>query len=134
MLCYIGIGSNLGDREKNINDAIQRLREAEGVRVKKVSPLYEIEPMGGPMQPKYLNGVIEIETGLGPRQLLFVTQKIENELGRKRTVKNGPRTIDLDILTYGDKEINEPDLQIPHPRMSERDFVQRPLRDINGSI
>lgn len=130
MRCYIGIGSNLGDRDKNIQDAIQKLRDTSGVEVKRVSRIYETDPVGGPPQPKYMNGVIEIETELEPRQLLFATQKIENELGRKRMMKDGPRTIDLDILAYGDKEINEPDLKIPHPRMKERDFVLKPLNDI----
>ena len=133
MLCYIGIGSNLGDRQKNIDDAIEKMRRADGIKVKKISPIYETEPVGGPAQPRYLNGVIEIETGLKARELLSLAQKIENDLGRQRKVKNGPRTIDLDILTYGDREINEPDLQIPHPRMKEREFVQRPLRDILGN-
>ena len=80
----------------------------------------------------HLNGVIEIETELGPRQILSATQKIEDQLGRRRIAKDGPRIIDLDILTYGDKKIDEPDLKIPHPRMNEREFVQRPLRDLIG--
>lgn len=133
MLSYIGIGSNLGDRQKNIEDAIQRLRETERVIVKKVSPMYEMDPVGGPPQPRYLNGVIEIETNMTPRELLIVMQRIENQLGRSRAVKHGPRTIDLDILTYDDKKIDEPDLKIPHPRMNERDFVLKPLRDICGA-
>ncbi|MFC1667599.1 2-amino-4-hydroxy-6-hydroxymethyldihydropteridine diphosphokinase [Candidatus Omnitrophota bacterium] len=130
MLSYIGIGSNLGDRRKNIENAIHYLRETSGIKVKKLSGVYETEPVGGPEQPKYLNGVIEIETDLDPRQLLLAMQKIEKLLGRKRTVGNGPRTIDLDILTYDDRQIDESDLKIPHPRMHERDFVQKPLRDI----
>ena len=133
MLCYIAIGSNLGDRRKNIEDAIEKLRETEGVEVKKISNIYETEPVGGPAnQPRYLNGVIEIETVLKPRQILFATQEIENQLGRKRMFEAGPRTIDLDILTYGDKKIDEMDLKIPHPRMHEREFVLKPLRDLTG--
>jgi 2-amino-4-hydroxy-6-hydroxymethyldihydropteridine diphosphokinase len=128
--CYIGIGSNLGDRHKNIDDALQKLRLTGGIEVKRVSPIYETDPVGGPAQPKYLNGVIEIETSLEPRGLLLTLQDIENQLDRKRAVKNGPRTIDLDILTYGSEKIDEPDLKIPHPRMREREFVQKPLRDI----
>jgi len=130
MLCYIGIGSNLGDRHKNIRDAIEELRKTKGIEVKKISHIYETEPVGGPEQPRYLNGAIGIETDLEPRQLLFATQHIENQLGRKRTEKDGSRTIDLDILTYGDIKIDEPDLKIPHPRMNEREFVLKPLRDI----
>ncbi len=130
MRCYIGIGSNLGDRSKNIENAIQRLRESEGIEVRRVSKIYETDPVDGPPQPKYLNGVIEIETEIEPRELLFIIQGIENDLGRERAVRNGPRTIDLDILIYGDKKIDEPGLKIPHPRMKERGFVLRPLREL----
>lgn len=127
MRCYIGVGSNLGDRHKNIKEAIEKLQEVEDIKVKRVSSIYETEPVGGPRQPRYLNGVIEIETDMEPRQLLFAAQKIEKQLGRKRIQKDGPRTIDLDILTYGDRKIDEPDLKIPHPRMHEREFVLKPL-------
>ncbi|PIV39841.1 MAG: 2-amino-4-hydroxy-6-hydroxymethyldihydropteridine diphosphokinase [Candidatus Omnitrophica bacterium CG02_land_8_20_14_3_00__42_8] len=130
MLCYIGVGSNLGDRKKHIEDAIEKLKNIEGVEVKRVSSIYETEPVGGPKQGKYLNGAIEIETGLGPREFLGKLQDIEKELGRKKTVKNGPRTIDLDILLYGDNKIDEPDLKIPHPNMREREFVMKPLKEI----
>ena len=104
--------------------------EEEGVEVRKLSRIYETEPLGGPQQPKFLNGVIQIYTSLGPRELLCLLQKIENDLGRKRIVRNGPRTIDLDILTYGDEKFDEPGLKIPHPRMEDREFVMRPLRDL----
>jgi len=130
MLCYIGVGSNLGDRKKHIEDAIEKLKNIEGVEVKRVSSIYETEPVGGPKQGKYLNGAIEIETGLGPRELLGKLQDIEKKLGRKKTVKNGPRTIDLDILLYGDNKIDEPDLKIPHPNMREREFVMKPIKEI----
>jgi len=134
MLCYIGIGSNLGDRKKYIENAIEKLKNTEGVEVKKVSGVYETEPMGGPKQGKYLNAAIEIETGLKPRELLVKLQDIEKQLGRKRTVKNAPRTIDLDILLYGDNKIDEPDLKIPHPRMRGREFVIKPLKEIYAGI
>lgn len=134
MLCYIGIGSNLGDRKKHIENAIEKLKNIEGVEVKRVSGIHETEPVGGPKQGRYLNGAIEIETGLGPRELLRKLQDIEKELGRKRTVKNGPRTIDLDILLYGDNKIDEPDLKIPHPNMREREFVMKPLKEIYEGI
>ncbi len=130
MLCYIGIGSNLGDRQKYIDSAILKLKETEGVEVKRVSGIHETEPVGGPKQGKYLNGAIEIETHLEPREIMIKLQKIEKQLGRIRTVKNAPRTIDLDILLYGDKKIDEPDLKIPHPRMHEREFVMRPLGEL----
>jgi len=127
---YIGIGSNLGDRRQYIKDAISMLGETPEVKIDKVSPLYETEPVGGPPQGRFLNGVLSLKTGLSPRQLLKRLNEIEDSLGRERTVKNGPRTIDLDILTYGDLHIEEKDLMIPHPRMKERDFVMRPLNDI----
>jgi 2-amino-4-hydroxy-6-hydroxymethyldihydropteridine diphosphokinase len=130
MLCYIGIGSNLGDRAKHIENAIEKLKETEGIEVKRVSNIYETEPMGGLKQTKYLNGAIEIETWLEPRALMVKLQEVEKQLGRIRTFKNGPRTIDLDILLYGDKRIDEPDLKIPHPGMHERDFVMKPLREL----
>ncbi len=130
MLCYIGIGSNLGDREKYIESAIEKLREIKGIEVKRASNIYETDPVGGPRQGKYLNGALELETEFEPRELLAKLQAIENELGRKRLVKNAPRTIDLDILLYGDKKIDEPGLKIPHPRMREREFVMKPLKEI----
>lgn len=130
MRSYIGIGSNLGDRRKNIDEAVQKLRETEGIRVKKISRIHETEPVGGPKQPDFLNAVMQIETDLLPRQLLVAMQKIEAQLGRERTIRYGPRTIDLDILMYGDKKIDEPDLKIPHPRMNEREFVLEPLKDL----
>lgn len=132
MQCYIGVGSNLGDRQRNIEDAIQRLRETSGIEVKKISNVYETEPVGGPDQSKYLNGVIDIDTELEPRQLLLALQEIENQLGRERSVKDGPRTMDLDILTYGQETVDEPDLKIPHHRMHDREFVRRPLRELIG--
>ena len=134
MRCYIGIGSNLGDRRKYIENAIQKLNETKGIEVKKVSSIYETDPLSGPIQGKYLNGVIEIETEIEPRELLTRLLDIEIQLGRKRTVKNGPRTIDLDILLFGDKKIDEPGLKIPHPRMQRREFVMKPLKEIYESI
>ena len=130
MLCYIGIGSNLGDRERYIKKAIKKLKEAKGIQVIRVSNIYETEPVGGPKQGKYLNGAIEIETKLKPKELLARLEEIEKKLGRTREIENGPRTIDLDILLCGDEKIDEPGLKIPHPRMYERDFVMKPLNDI----
>ncbi len=127
---YIGIGSNLGDRKRYVDAAIELLKESPNIKVEKTSPLYETGPVGGPPQGKFLNGVIKIETDLSPRQLLNRLMAIEEDLGRVRKVRNGPRTIDLDILTYGDIHIEEEDLIIPHPRMNERDFVKRPLADL----
>lgn len=127
---FIGIGSNLGERQANINLAIELLAKVEGVFIEKISSIIETEPVGGPPQPKYLNGVLKINTGLSPQELLSVLQEIENKLGRKREIKNGPRTIDLDILLYGNKVLDEPNLKIPHPRMFEREFVLKPLLEI----
>lgn len=134
MVCYIGIGSNIGDRQGYIEGALRKLKEADDISVNKVSSIYETEPVGGPVQARYLNAAIEIETELEPKELLRKLQAIEKELGRKRAVKNWPRTIDLDILLYGDKKINEPDLKIPHPRMNEREFVMKPLKEIYEGI
>lgn len=127
---FIGIGSNLGDRYNNIESAINHLKSVPDVEVKKISSLIETEPQGGPPQPRYLNGVIKLKTSLSARKLLEVLQKIEHSLGRMRREKNGPRTIDLDILLYGGETIDEPDLKIPHPRMKKREFVMKPLMEI----
>jgi len=127
---YIGIGSNLGDRKEYIERAIEMLKESGNIKVEKVSRLYETEAVGGPPQGKFLNGVIKIETDFSPRELLNRLKRIEKELGRIERIKDGPRTIDLDILIYGDLHIEEENLVIPHPRMNERAFVKRPLNDL----
>jgi 2-amino-4-hydroxy-6-hydroxymethyldihydropteridine diphosphokinase len=126
----LGIGSNLGDRRRNIADALDLLRASEAVRVVAVSRLFETEPVGGPPQGRYLNGAAEILTSLGPRELLGLIHGIEARLGRVRTVQNAPREIDLDILFYGDLVVRETDLEIPHPRLTERAFVLQPLVEI----
>lgn len=127
---YIAFGSNLGDRNKNIQNAIRALKARPGIKVIKTSSIIETEPEDGLPQGKFLNGAIKIETDLTPGKLLETLQKIETGLGRTRTVKNGPRIIDLDIIFYNDKAINEPGLTIPHPRWRQRDFVVNPLREI----
>lgn len=134
MEVYIGIGSNLGNRLENINKAIEFLKENPGVKIVKISSIIETKPSGGPVQGDYLNGVIKIKTDLTPARLLLILQGIERMLGRVRTVRDGPRTIDLDILLYGNEKINEPGLKIPHPRMLERDFVMKPLLEIEPNI
>ena len=128
---YIGVGSNLGDRRAYIERSIEMLKSYADIRVDKVSPLYETDPVGGPAQGRFLNGAIKIETDLPCRELLRRLMDIEDMLGRKREVENGPRIIDLDIITYGDLHIEEPGLIVPHPRMNEREFVMRPLSDIS---
>lgn len=126
---YIGLGSNLGDRAENLHAARERL-EASGVRIRRGSSLYETEPRGMLDQPWFLNQVIEAETTLYPRQLLARLLTIEREMGRLRMTPNGPRTIDLDILLFGNAVIHAAGLEIPHPRMAERRFVLEPLAEL----
>lgn len=128
--CYIGIGSNLGDRREYIDKAIKLLDKNNGIEVRRVSSIYETEPVGGPPQGKFLNGVVEIDTELKPGELLKALADAERMLGRKRSVKNAPRTIDLDILFYGNEKIKEKNLVIPHPRIHGREFVLRGLREL----
>ena len=128
---FIGIGSNLGDRAVNIEKAVARITANPQIDDVVLSSLIDTEPVGDLVQPNYLNGVVKFRTSLSPQELLGVLLSIEKELGRVRTVKNASRTIDLDILLYGDRIINQPDLQIPHPRMWEREFVMRPLLEID---
>ena len=130
---YLSLGSNLGDREANLRAAIERLPQA-GVTVRRASAVYETEPRDIPDQPWFLNQVIEAETNWFPRQLLSQLQRIERELGRKRTVPKGPRVIDLDILLYGDQMMNQPNLVIPHPLMATRKFVLAPLAEIAPEV
>lgn len=130
-ICYIALGSNLGDRTKNINLALEYLKQDPAIKICKVSSFVETEPVGGPAQPKFLNGVAKIETNYSAQGLLKKLQRVEAELGRKRPhLKNHPRTIDLDILRYGDTKIAEENLKVPHPRMWARDFVTTPLKEI----
>lgn len=134
MYAYIGIGSNLGQRKENIKSAIAHIRKISGIKIEKISSIIETDAVGGPPQPKYLNAVIKIKTSLKPKSLLTILQGIEKKMKRIRTVTNGPRVIDLDILLYGQKKINEIDLKIPHPRMLEREFVMKPLCEIEPSF
>ncbi len=126
---YLSLGSNVGDRERMLGEAL-RLLESPGLHVARVSPVYETEPQDLKNQPWFLNLVAEVQTGLFPMQLLTRVRKIERELGRKRTVDKGPRSIDIDILLYGESVIDSHDLVVPHPRMTERRFVLQPLADL----
>lgn len=127
---YLAFGSNLGDRRQYILDAVDRLKR-EGVAVVKLSSIIETRPVGGPPgQGDFLNAVAEAETALTPKELLDAARRIEKSLGRARAVKDGPRTIDIDILLYNDMTINTEELTIPHPRMWEREFVTGPLKEI----
>ena len=125
---YLGLGSNVGDREENLRAAIERLRAV--VQVLRISPVYETDPVEFTEQRRFLNLVVEAETELFPMQLLTRTARVERELGRVRTVAKGPRTIDIDILLYGKTAVRSGRLEIPHPRMAERRFVLAPLADL----
>ena len=129
---YLGLGANLGDRLANLQRAVDLLAEVSGLRVARSSRVYETEPVGGPEQPEYLNAVVEVETDLAPRDLLEACLSVETRMGRVRAEPWGPRTIDVDVLTYGDETIDEPDLVIPHPRMHERGFVLVPLAELTA--
>lgn len=132
--CYIGLGSNQGDSRAALASALKRIDAAGGIEVTAVAPLYRTAPQGYLDQEDFVNTVAEIETGLSATALLQVLQHIENDLGRGRTVRWGPRTVDLDILLYGDKVIDLPELQVPHPRMHQRAFVMVPLADLNPGL
>jgi len=128
---YLGVGSNLGDRLAHLTMARDRLAASPGVVSLRVSPLYETEPVGGPAeQGAYLNGALEVETTLSAEELLQLCQRIEAEAGRERTIHHGPRTLDIDLLLYGDTCCQSERLTLPHPRLHERRFVLVPLCDL----
>jgi 2-amino-4-hydroxy-6-hydroxymethyldihydropteridine diphosphokinase len=129
---YVGLGSNLGDRERTIRDALEALAGEPEVRVVAVSTLIDTEPVGLVDQPRFLNGVAELETTLGARDLMRVLLQVERRFGRRRegVPPQGPRTLDLDLLLYGQAEIDEPCLRVPHPRLHERGFVLGPLAEV----
>jgi 2-amino-4-hydroxy-6-hydroxymethyldihydropteridine diphosphokinase len=127
---YVGLGANLGDREGTIRRAVTLLGEADGVDAVAVSTLRETEPWGPVAQPSFLNGVVALETELGPRPLLDLLLGIERRLGRVRSERWGPRTIDLDLLLYGDTVVDEAGLTLPHPRLHERRFALEPLAEL----
>lgn len=129
---YVGLGSNLGDRERTIHGALESLRAEPGLRVVAVSTLIDTEPIGPVDQPRFLNGVAELETTLAARDLLGVLLAVERRFGRRRdgVPPQGPRTLDLDLLLYGEDEIDEPGLRVPHPRLHERRFALEPLTEV----
>jgi 2-amino-4-hydroxy-6-hydroxymethyldihydropteridine diphosphokinase len=129
---YIALGSNLGDREANIKKAFDALKER--IQIVKTSSLYETKPMYVEDQGWFLNCAAKIETNLAPEELLKFLKSIEQKLGRKTVKRNGPRTIDLDILFYGDQILKEDDLQVPHPKIGERPFVLVPLAEIAPNL
>lgn len=131
-LVYLALGSNLGNRSENLQSAINYLEP--DVLVINCSPVYETPPWGYEDQPKFLNQVIEIKTGLAPGELLEYVKTIENEIGREETFRYGPRSIDIDILFYDDLVINSPPLIIPHARISERAFVLMPMAELDPAF
>lgn len=132
-IIYLALGSNVGNREEHLRKALEKL-QARDLRLRRASGLYETEPMGLKEQRWFLNQVAEFETELFPVQLLQRTQRIERVLGRRRTVVNGPRTIDIDIVLYGNAVVRAPELEIPHPRYRERRFVLEPLAELNEGL
>ncbi len=129
-VAYVGLGANLGHREETLRRAVELLGEADGVDVLAVSQLRETEPVGVVDQPPFLNGAVAIETALAPRDLLDLLLEIERSLGRVREERWGPRTIDLDLLVYGDEVVDEPGLRVPHPHLHERRFALEPLAEL----
>ncbi len=131
---FIGVGSNLGDRKKIIENAQQVFSQSSGIRFVRSAPLYETESVGGPPQGLYLNTVWEVETLLQAKELLNLLLQIESRFGRTRKERNEPRTIDLDLLLFDDEVIEEPGLVVPHPRLHERWFVLKPLWDLRADF
>ncbi len=130
---YLSLGSNLGDRRAQMEDALARL-ETERVRIVKRSSLYETEPVEVTDQPWFLNCAVEAQTELAPRELLDAIDRIEQQLGRERAIARGPRTIDIDVLLYDAITLHTPQLEIPHPRMAQRRFVLVPFAEIAPSL
>ncbi|MFP7171947.1 2-amino-4-hydroxy-6-hydroxymethyldihydropteridine diphosphokinase [Terribacillus sp. FSL K6-0262] len=127
---WIALGSNISPKETYLEQAAQRLKNHPAIRLKQVSTVYETDPVGYEDQDRFLNLVVEVETDLEPLELLHVCQEIEQDLGRERTIRWGPRTVDLDILLYSTENMNVEELTLPHPRMHERAFVLVPLAEI----
>lgn len=128
-IVYLALGSNLGDRRRNLEEAADRLG-SPGLRVLRLSSIYETEPRDVTDQPWFLNQVIQAETSLFPRQLHERAKKVERELGRRPSLPKGPRLIDIDILLFGEAVVSTPELEIPHPRIAERRFVLEPLAEL----
>lgn len=129
-VAYLGLGSNIGDRAKNIRDAIDLITRRPGIRITKVSSMYETAPEGYTEQPDFLNAVVEVETDACSEVLLKTALAVEREMGRVRNLPQGPRVIDIDVLLYDHECVNISELTIPHPRMLDRVFVMVPLAEI----
>ncbi|MEK4243817.1 2-amino-4-hydroxy-6-hydroxymethyldihydropteridine diphosphokinase [Psychrobacillus sp. FSL K6-2684] len=133
-LAYISLGSNIGNRLEFLQEAVGLLKETKQIEVKRMSSVYETDPVGYVDQAAFLNIVVELKTLYSPHELLKKCNEIEDLLGRKRLVRWGPRTVDLDILLYNEENMKTEDLIIPHPRMTERGFVLVPLVEINSEL
>ncbi len=131
---YVGLGANLGPREVTLLRAVDLLAAADGVEIVAVSRLQDTEPVGVVDQPAFLNGAVALDTGLSPRGLLDVLLGVEQELGRVRAERWGPRTVDLDLLLYGAETVDEPGLRVPHPRLHERRFALEPLAELDPDL
>lgn len=131
---YLSLGSNQGDRVKNLEDARLKISINPCIQITSLSSLYETEPVGYQEQEWFINQVLKVETTLSPLELLNVTQEIEKKLGRKRNIRWGPRTLDIDILFFEDSVLTTPDLTLPHPRLHERKFILVPLAEIAPSL
>jgi 2-amino-4-hydroxy-6-hydroxymethyldihydropteridine diphosphokinase len=136
VIAYVGMGSNLGDREAILRRALELLDDEPGIRVAAVSTFTETDPVGYVDQPPFLNGACALESELAPRALLERLLAVERELGRVRdgVPRYGPRTCDLDLLLYGDAVVAEPDLEVPHPRLAERRFALEPLVELGPEL
>ncbi len=132
-VAYLGLGTNLGNRRRNLSAARRRLRQ-KGVRIVRQSSVIETEPWGDTDQPRFLNQVVEVEWAGTPRGLLSAAKVVEREGGRKQTRRWGPRVIDVDILLFGDDRVADGDLQIPHPGIKDRQFVQESLRELGVAL
>jgi 2-amino-4-hydroxy-6-hydroxymethyldihydropteridine diphosphokinase len=132
---YVGLGANLGERERTLRAAVEALRDEDAIEVVAVSALRETDPVGVGEQPRYLNGAVALETTLSARDLLDRLLAVEQRFGRVRVPgEHAPRTLDLDLLLYGDCEIDEPGLTVPHPRLHERRFVLEPLAELDPGL
>jgi 2-amino-4-hydroxy-6-hydroxymethyldihydropteridine diphosphokinase len=131
---YVGLGANLGEREETLREAVRILDRALDVDVIAVSELRETEPVGPIAQPPFLNGAVALETALSARELLELLLDVERSLGRIREERWGPRVVDLDLLLYGDDVVDEPGVEVPHPRLHERRFALEPLAELNPEL
>ena len=129
-LAYLALGSNLGDRAGHLRRAREAIARLPYTRVLAATAVEETVPLGGMAQPPYLNQMLLVETALAPRDLLLACQRLEQEAGRVRTARWGPRSLDVDIVRYGSRTISEPDLVVPHPGIADRDFWQRELTEL----